>query len=133
MAFPLYHLTGKKPFILGKEQQAAFCALKKALTSPPVLALPTPNGEFVLDQDKSSEVIEAELFQIQDGQKKTIAYGSLSLSTEQRIYCTIRKELLSVVRFNACTGTTCWDGSSLCERTPIVRYGCWGSDANRTT
>nr|XP_022300865.1 uncharacterized protein LOC111109068 [Crassostrea virginica] len=62
-----------------------------------VLALPTPNGEFVLDQDKSSEVIEAELFQIQDGQKKTIAYGSLSLCTEQRIYCTIRKELLSVL------------------------------------
>ena len=42
MTFPLYRLTGKKPFLWGQEQQAAFDALKKALTSPPVLALPTP-------------------------------------------------------------------------------------------
>ena len=99
MAFPLYHLTEKKPFIWGKEQQAAFCALKKALTLPPVLALPTPNGVFVLEQDASSEPLRAELFQIQDGQKKLIAYGSLSLSTEQRRYCTTRKDLLAVVCF----------------------------------
>ena len=46
LAFPLYCLTGKKPFIWGQEQQAAFDVLKKALTSPPVLAFPTPNGEF---------------------------------------------------------------------------------------
>ena len=98
MTFPLYHLTGKNPLIWGREQQAAFCALKKALTLPPGLGPPTPNGEFVLEQNKSSEAIWAELFQIQDGQKKLIAYG-LSLSTEQRRYCTIRKDLLAVVRF----------------------------------
>ena len=47
LAFPLYCLTGKKPFIWGQEQQAAFDVLKKALTSPPlVLALPTLDGEF---------------------------------------------------------------------------------------
>ena len=48
LAFPLYCLTGKKPFIWGQEQQATFDFLKKALTPPPplVLALPTPDGEF---------------------------------------------------------------------------------------
>ena len=30
MAFTLYRLTGKKPFLWGQEQQAAFDALKKA-------------------------------------------------------------------------------------------------------
>ena len=29
LAFPIYRLTGKKPFIRGQEQQAAFDALKK--------------------------------------------------------------------------------------------------------
>ena len=43
LAFPLYCLIGKKPFISGQEQQAAFGDLKKALTSPPVLALPSPH------------------------------------------------------------------------------------------
>ena len=99
LAFPLYRLTGKKPFVWGQEQQAAFDALKNALTSPPVLALPIPDGEFVLDTDASAEAIGAELSQIQDGQERPIAYGSLSLSAEQRRYCTTRKELLAVVRF----------------------------------
>ena len=98
LAFPLYRLTGMKPFIWGQEQQAAFDALKKALKTPPVLALPTPDGEFVLDTDASSEAIGAELSHIQDGQERPIAYGSLSLSPEQRRYCTIPKELLAVVR-----------------------------------
>ena len=38
LAFPLYRLTGKKPFLWGQEQQAAFDAFNKTLTSPPVLA-----------------------------------------------------------------------------------------------
>ena len=51
-----------------EEQQAAFDALKKALTLPPVLALPTPDGEFILDTDASTETIGTDLSQIQDGQ-----------------------------------------------------------------
>ena len=61
LAFPLYCLTRKKPFIWGQEQQAAFDALKKALTSPPVLSLPTPD-DFVLDTDALAEAIGAKLF-----------------------------------------------------------------------
>ena len=94
LAFPLYRLTGKKPFLWGQEQQAAFDTLNKALTSPPVLALPTPDGEFALDTDAS-----AELSQIQDCQERPIAYRSLSLSAGQRRYCTTRKELLAVMRY----------------------------------
>ena len=60
MAFPLYRLTGKKLLIWGQELQAAFDALKKALTSPPVLALPTLDGEFVLDTDASAEAVGAD-------------------------------------------------------------------------
>lgn len=69
MAHPLYNITGKKPFVWGPEQQTAFENLRRALTSPPVLALPTANDQFVLDTDASAEAIGAELCQVQEGQE----------------------------------------------------------------
>ena len=47
MANPLYSVTGKKPFHWGPGQQAAFDKLISALTSPPTLAMPVPEGMFV--------------------------------------------------------------------------------------
>ena len=118
LAFPLYCLTRKKPFIWEQEQQAAFDDLKKALTSPPVLSLLTPD-DFILDTDASAEAKGAELSQIQDGQESPLPTKVSVYTAEQRRYYTIRKELLAVVRF-ARTGTTCWARSSLCEWTTIV-------------
>ncbi len=54
---------------------------------------------FILDTDASDCAIGAELLQVQGGIERVIAFGSLSLATEQRRYCTTRKELLAVVRF----------------------------------
>ena len=98
-AEPLYAVVGKDKFKWGQEQQDAFDYLKQALTHPPVLALPRHDGDFILDTDASDFAIGAELIQIQDGEEKVIAYGSYSLTKEQRKYCTTRKELLAVVRF----------------------------------
>lgn len=53
----------------------------------------------MLDTDASAEAIGAELCQVQEGRERPIAYGSLTLSAEQRRYCTTRKELLAVIRF----------------------------------
>ncbi|XP_013381256.1 uncharacterized protein LOC106152279 [Lingula anatina] len=96
---PLYKLTGKRPFIWGPDQTRAFEALKRALTTPPVLALPNNSDPFILDTDASENAIGAELLQVQNGEEKVIAYGSYVLTPEQRNYCTTRKELLSIVRF----------------------------------
>ena len=51
LAAPLYAVTGKASFRLGEEQQQSFEALVERLTSPPVLAIPTTEGKFVLDTD----------------------------------------------------------------------------------
>ena len=88
---------GKKKFQWTDEQQQAFDNLKKALTSPPVLALPNTQDSFILDCDASNEAIGAELLQVQGGEEKAIAYGSYALTKEQRRYCTTRKELLAMV------------------------------------
>ena len=76
--------------------------------SPSVLALTTPDNEFVLDTDASADAIGAKISQIQDVQEKHIAYGSLSLSAEQQRYCTTRKELLAVVYHTHVTALPVW-------------------------
>lgn len=99
MIAPLYAVTGKNRFNWGDEQQSAFDKVKLALTSAPVLTLPTKEGHFILDTDASEYALGAELLQIQDGQERTISYASIGLLPEQKRYCTTRKELLAVVTF----------------------------------
>ena len=99
LAAPLYAVTGKQAFKWSKEQNEAFEHLKMALMKPPVLALPQQDEMFILDTDASNIAIAAELCQVQDDQERVITYGSFSLTSEQRRYCTTRKELLSVIRF----------------------------------
>ncbi len=98
-AVPLYAITGKKAFQWTTEQEDAFQAIKRALTTPPVLALPNKEDPFVLDTDSSDYAIGAEILQVQGGVERVVAYGSTSLSPEQRNYCTTRKELLAVIKF----------------------------------
>ena len=99
LAGPLYSVVGKGKFRWEVEQQEAFGALKTALTTPPVLALPNHNDPIIMDCDASDHAIGCELIQAQDGLEKVISYGSYALSKEQRRYCTTRKELLAIVRF----------------------------------
>ncbi|XP_071498339.1 uncharacterized protein [Diadema antillarum] len=81
---PLYGLTGKREFRWEADHQAAFNQVKELLTTAPVLALPNSVDPFILDTDASGTAIGAELIQVQEGQERVIAYGSCSLSPEQR-------------------------------------------------
>jgi len=75
-----------------EKKEYAFVRLKEALTTPPVLAMPTDTGRFVLDTDASDESIGAVLSQIQDGEEKVIAYASRKLDKREKNYCVTRKE-----------------------------------------
>ncbi|MEZ4720247.1 MAG: RNase H-like domain-containing protein [Flavobacteriales bacterium] len=98
IAAPLHSLTGKgKRFAWGQEQQVAFDNLKTALTTSPVLALPTDDGNFILDVDASQFSIGAVLSQIQSGEERVIAYSSRLLNRLERNYCVTRKELLAFI------------------------------------
>merc|ERR1711893_179753 len=67
--------------------------------SAPILAYPDPSAEFILDTDASGYGIGAVLAQVQGGKERVIAYGSKSLTKEERRYCVTRRELLAVVYF----------------------------------
>lgn len=66
IAAPLYDLTVKKGFQWEGEKQKAFDKLISLLLKPPVLAIPTSVGHFVLDTDASDFAVGGELSQIED-------------------------------------------------------------------
>jgi len=100
VATPLHALMGKdKTFKWDDAAQQAFERLKEALTSPPILAMPTDLGDHILDTDASDTAIGAVLSVRQDGNERVIAYASRRLDRREMNYCVTRKELLAVVHF----------------------------------
>ncbi|GFO14330.1 Pol polyprotein [Plakobranchus ocellatus] len=99
LAEPLFRILRNHEFQWGEEELHSFHSLKEALTTAPVLGIPTATDPFILDTDASDFAVGAELLQVQNGDEKVIGYGSFTLSKNQRKYCTIRKEFLAVVRF----------------------------------
>ena len=77
---PIVELTCKdRPFVWGKEQEAAFTEVKKRLTNPPVLHLPKADGRFMLYSDTSKEGTDSSLWQFQEGKPKLLGYASKTL------------------------------------------------------
>ena len=73
--------------------------MKTALIDAVILNFPNSVDTFILDTDASNNTIGAERGQIQQGKEKPISFASKVLSSAQRKYCTIRKELLDIVMF----------------------------------
>ena len=95
---PLYRLTETgRCFRWNEDCDEAFARLKRALTTAPVLALPIPDGQFILDTDASDDGIGAVLSQVVQGEERVVAYFSRTITKAERRYCVTRKELLAVV------------------------------------
>ena len=100
IAKPLTKLTEKNQgFKWGVEQEEAWAVLKQRMLTAPILAYPDPQCEFIVDTDASAYGIGAVLSQIQNGEERVIAYGSRSLTKEERRYCVTRREMLAIVYF----------------------------------
>ena len=83
------------------EQQEAFEALKKALSSAPILAYPVFNivGEipYHLQTDAGASGLGVVLTQKQEGEERVIAFASRTLSAAERNYSVTERECLAVV------------------------------------
>ncbi|CAH8627089.1 unnamed protein product [Dicrocoelium dendriticum] len=104
IAAPLNALLQKNSlFVWSAECQEAFDRLRESLCNPPLLVFPdisTSAGEFILDTDASDHAIGAVLSQKgTDGVERVVSYGSRSLTSRERNYCTTRKEMLALVFF----------------------------------
>src|SRR5258708_35193977 len=82
IAHPLYALTRKtQQWVWGSPEQEAFDALKKAVTSPPILTFPSQSGHFCLECDASNFVTRVVLSQAQaDGAHQPITFMSKGFS-----------------------------------------------------
>ena len=97
-ASPLYRLTEKgRKWSWTIECGEAFAKLKQALVSPPILAFPDFNCDFVVDTDASTEGLGAILSQQTVDGERVISYTSRTLTKAERQYCATRKEMLALV------------------------------------
>ena len=80
----------------GPEQQEAFETLQKLCTESPILAYADFKAPFVLHTDASGDGLGAVLYQVQNGQKRVIAYASRSLSKSERNYPVHKLEFLAL-------------------------------------
>ncbi|XP_075106944.1 putative mitochondrial protein AtMg00860 [Nicotiana tabacum] len=93
IARPLHDLLKKGSFVWNSLATEAFEALKKAITSAPVLTLPDFSKEFVIETDASGEGIGAVLMQ----DNKPISFFSKGLSENNKALSVYERELLALV------------------------------------
>lgn len=95
---PLTELIKKNvPWTWGDRQRAAFNALKQALTTAPVLAVPQFGKPYVIYTDASDAALGAVLLQDQGHGLRPCAYYSRKLRPAERNYSVGDKELLAII------------------------------------
>ena len=87
----------KEPFTWSEEDHKAFETLRTCLVTPPILAFPNFNLEFLLFTDACDYGIGAVLSQLQDGKEVVIAYASRQLQKAEIKYPTVEKEALAII------------------------------------
>ena len=99
IARPLVDLTKKDAVWNWTPQcQQAFDALRRALTTAPVLILPDPNKDYILHSDASDYAMGEVLMQADDdGHLHPVAYASKVLNKHQRNYLTTDREAFALV------------------------------------
>ena len=98
IAEPLHNLRRKTTAWKWSEGcQEAFDALKRLLTTEPVLCYPDTTQPFTVHTDASDVGLGAVLQQGQGSDVRTIAYASRALNSAERNYSTTERECLAVV------------------------------------
>lgn len=94
LAQPLTTLLKKGHFFWSAEAEAAFIALKNAMTATPTLAVPNFNEPFIITTDASNTGIGAVLSQ----NDQPIAFMSRALSSSKQSWSTYAKEMLAILQ-----------------------------------
>lgn len=88
---------GVKKFAWTEDADIALEKLKAALISAPILTNADFTLPFIIETDSSDLAVGAVLVQVQNGERKPIAYYSKKLSSTQRRYSATERECLAVL------------------------------------
>ena len=84
-AYPLTKLTQQdEDFVWDVQQQKAFEELLQCLISAPILSYPKDEGWYIVDTDASNVGLGGVLSQVQDSEKRVIAYAKAKHSLEPK-------------------------------------------------
>ncbi|GFN97906.1 retrovirus-related pol polyprotein from transposon opus [Plakobranchus ocellatus] len=100
IAQPLTELTNKSSpnkIIWTPECQESWDAIKKCLTSEPILKVPDPSKPFVVQTDASNKAIAGTLLQQHEGTLHPCFYASRILKDRERNYAIIELEMLAII------------------------------------
>ena len=98
IADPLTRLMKKNfRYVWEEEQQQAFDHIKALISTAAALHRPDFALRFVIQTDASDFGLGAVLFQVIDGQKRDLEFGSRSLSKAKRNYSVTERECLAVL------------------------------------
>ena len=78
------------------KELTVFNHLKERLSTPPVLAYPDFKLPFEIHTDASGTALGAVLYQLQNGQRRVIAYASRALNKSERNYSAFKLEFLAL-------------------------------------
>ena len=99
IARPLTTLTSPAlPWAWTAAADQSFRDLKAACSSSAVVQPPTPHGTFYVTTDASNFATGAVLEQLQDGERRVIAYDSSKFTPQQANKTAYEKEMLAVLR-----------------------------------
>ncbi|GFO07569.1 nectin-3 isoform b [Plakobranchus ocellatus] len=100
IAQPLTELTKKSSpnkIVWTPECQESWDAIKKCLTSEPILKVPDPSKPFVVQTDASNKAIAGTLLQQHEGTLHPCFYASRILKDRERNYAIIELEMLAII------------------------------------
>jgi phospholipid-translocating ATPase len=80
------------------EHTAALEAIKRGLTSKPLLAAPNPDKPFIVQTDATANSVAAVLTQLgEDGREHVVCYASRKLLPREQRYSTMERECLGII------------------------------------
>ena len=99
VAKPLTRLVSRyNTWVWSTENQTAFQSLKDGLVSAPMLGYSDLKLQHILNTNASAVGVGAVISQIQEGEKRVIAYDSKAPTSPAHNYYVTRPELLAVVK-----------------------------------
>ena len=93
---PMQKLIKDNKFKWGKQQDDSFDKLIELITQDVTLNIPPADATFICHSDASGEALAFTASYEEDGVRKTFAHLSKTLSTTERAYSTIKKEVMAI-------------------------------------